>query len=327
VQFAALIVQERLRTAREAEGEQGDTGGGASSDTVIDLGGGLGVFFSGGYESLNKNNNRYEDGYDSDIASTTAGIDYKISDWLVAGVAFNYSNFDGSYDDGGGFDDDSYGGLLYASLFPMERTFIDVTLGYARQDYDRKRNAFFDPDDALPGDEVSGRIKGDYNGDEFNAGFLSGYDLPIDNFTIGPRLGLSWIRVDQDSYKETGNTGLELRIDSDTRTSVQSSLGFQATAAFSTGFGVLVPQFAAAWVHEYAGGARNVNASFVDDARPDPTTFKFKREKPIRDWGDLSLGVSAVLPNGLQPFANFGTMVGNGRFTSYAGTLGMRADW
>jgi outer membrane autotransporter protein len=324
VQFAALIVQERLRTAREAEGEQGGTGGGASSDTVVDLGGGFGVFFSAGYESLNKNNNRFEDGYDSDIVNTTAGVDYKISDWLVAGVAFNYSNFDGSYDNGGGFDTNSYGGLFYASVLPTERSFVDVTLGYARQDYDQKQNVSWNDEF---GRTFAGRVKGDYDGNEFSAGFLSGYDFPIDNFTIGPRLGVNWIRVDQDGYDEKGSTGLELAVNSNTQTSVQSSLGFLATAAFSTDFGVLVPQFGASWIHEYAEVHRNVKAHFVQDNRPDPTTFTYKREKPVRDWGDLSLGVSAVLPNGLQPFANFGTMVGNGRFTSYAGTLGMRADW
>ena len=36
-------------------------------------------------------------------------------------MAFNYTNFDGTYDDGGGFDKDIFSPLLYATFLPFER--------------------------------------------------------------------------------------------------------------------------------------------------------------------------------------------------------------
>jgi len=147
------------------------------------------------------------------------------------------------------------------------------------------------------------------------------------NFTIGPRLGLDLIHTDNENYREKGDTGLELHIDGYSKTSLQSSLGMQAPAAFSTQFGVLIPQLSAAWIHEFEDDQRNINARFVQDLRPNPTEFKFKRENPDRNYVDVGIGISAVLANGLQPFVNFATLIGNDRYDSYAVAIGLRADW
>lgn len=114
-------VQERLRIAREAAQDKDKKGGGASADTVIDLGDGLGVFVTAEYESLDKDRTRFEDGYDSDNWSVLLGVDYRFRKWLVGGVALNFWHDDGDYDQGGGFDTDAYGGLsMLLSNRPIE---------------------------------------------------------------------------------------------------------------------------------------------------------------------------------------------------------------
>ena len=316
-------VQERLRTAREAAEDQDKKGGGASADTVIDLGDGLGVFVTAEYESLDKDRTRFEDGYDSDNWSMLLGVDYRFRKWFVGGVALNFGHHDGDYDQGGGFDTDAYGGTGYASFQPSDRKFVDVVLGYTRKDEDRKRQARFTD---ILGHTYQGPVRADFNGDEYSAGVLAGYDYPIMNFTIGPRLGLDLIHTDNENYREKGDTGLELRIDGNNKTSLQSRVGMQATAAFSTQFGVLIPQVSAAWIHEFEDDQRNINARFGQDLRPNPTEFKFKRENPDRNYVDVGIGISAVLANGLQPFANFATLIGNDRYDSYAVAIGLRAD-
>jgi outer membrane autotransporter protein len=107
---------------------------------------------------------------------------------------------------------------------------------------------------------------------------------------------------------------------------VQSSLGAAATVAIAIPGGTLWPQLSAAWVHEYANGARHINASYVD-ASP-RTTFTFQREPPARDWANIGLGVSASFKNGhLWPFAQFTTVQGNENFVSYGGTAGLRVSF
>lgn len=78
--------------------------GGASPEIVFDLVSGASLFLSAGAYALNHYNNKYEDGYEAQLPTVTVGGDYRVNDWLLAGLAFNYTNYDGTYDDGGGFD-------------------------------------------------------------------------------------------------------------------------------------------------------------------------------------------------------------------------------
>ena len=320
LQLTVPAVQERLLRARKGEEEKG---GGASADDGLGaaLTDRLSIFASTGYRSLDKNNTKYEDGYDSGIVTLTVGADYQVTDWFVAGAAFNYANFDGNYDDSGNFEQDSYGGILYGSFTPVENAFVEVVASYAGNAYDQRYDTFYTNE---ADDTFGGRVHGDYNGQEVGVGFQSGYDFPIENFTIGPRFGLNWLYTVTDNYAQNGNSGLELVYYGDSRSSLQTNLGIQASMAIGTGFGVLVPQIGAAWIHEYLNDSRNQEVRFAQDYRSDPTQFTYKREKPVRNWGVLNAGVSAVLPHDLQPFVNFTAFVGNNRYTSYGGTLGLR---
>ena len=60
------------------------------------------------------------------------------------------------------------------------------------------------------------------------------------------------------------------------------------------------------------------------DEAPAAPSFTFQREPPARDWASIGVGVSAVLPNGLQPFVQFATIQGNENFVTYGGTAGVR---
>lgn len=312
---AALAIEERLRTARQSEG------GGASSDEVVSLGEGISVFASAGAEALTHFNNKYEDGYQSTIPSVTVGGDYQVTPWLVAGLAFNYFNFNGDYDDGGRFNTNSFGPIAYASFLPFEGVFADVTLSYARKDYHRNRNGVIECDCG----DLIGNQSGGTDGNEYSAGLLLGYDYPIENFTVGPRIGLNYIVTQIDDYKEHGNgpnQALALEYSGQDESTLQSSLGVFATMAISTQFGVLLPQASASWVHDYAVGGRNIDGSFV--YATEPSSFSFKREPVASDFANIGVGVSALLPNKLQPFVNFRTIQGNENLVSYGGTAGLR---
>ena len=95
----------------------------------------MGFFASGLVESLNRDITTFQDGYKSNILGITAGADYRFSKKLVAGLALSYSNTDGDFRSGGNFSTNSYGGLLFASYLPTDKTFVQVTGGYTRNKY------------------------------------------------------------------------------------------------------------------------------------------------------------------------------------------------
>jgi outer membrane autotransporter protein len=287
----------------------------------------LSLFVSAGAFALNHHNNRFEDGYEAQLPTVTAGADYWLTPRLLAGMAFNYTNFDGTYDDGGGFDKDIFSPLLYATFLPFERAFVNAVLGYARSENSNDRHvviATLDENTDPPGigRPFTGHTSADYPENLYSAGLQSGYDHPVGNFTIGARLGFAFSHSQVGSFREHGNTGLELRYSGLNQTSVQSSLGAAATVAIAIPNGVLLPQASVAWVHEYANDSRNIDARFVE--APNSPKFTFKRERPARDWANIAVGASASFTNGLQPFVQFVTVQGNENYVSYGGTAGLR---
>jgi outer membrane autotransporter protein len=347
---AAGSVEERLQSVREAEEEKREgrrrTGlyalnspyGGTAdvaqlavppaaakppSDVFIDLGRRLGVFASAGAFQISHRNNRFEDGYSAKLPTVTLGADYRIADWLLVGLAFNYANFDATYDDGGNSDRNSYSPLVYATVLPLPDTFVDVVLGYARQDNFMRRHIVGPLEGGIP--PLTGNARADYDTDQYSAAILAGYDLRIADAAIGPRVGLNVVHWQTDGFEERGDTGLELKYGSLDRTSVQSSLGARAAALFETGGTILQPWVGAAWVHEFADDARNIRAEFTD-ASPSPS-FTFQREAPDRNWAEIGVGLTALLPNGLQPFVTASTVQGNSNFVTYGGIAGVRMNF
>ncbi len=294
---------------------------------------GVGFFASGLVESLNRDITTFQDGYKSNILGITAGADYRFNKKIVAGIALSYSNTDGDFRSGGNFSTNSYGGLLFASYVPTDRTFIQVTGGYTHNNYLVARAASAkvseDPTRAnFPGaiNNISGIASSRSNGNVFNLGLLTGYDHPIGRFTVGPRAGLNYSNTKIGNYSEAGNTGIELKYDDQSINSLQSVLGVQGSAAFSTAMGVLVPQVNADCIHEFANSQRFIGVQFAEDLRATPTRFTFQNDVPVRNYFNLGTGLVMVLPNGWQPFVNFRAMVGNEQFNNYAGTFGLRIE-
>ncbi len=294
---------------------------------------GMGLFASGLVESLNRDITTFQDGYKSNILGITAGADYRFNKKLVAGLALSYSNTDGDFRSGGNFSTNSYGGLLFASYVPTDKTFIQVSGGYTRNSYlvARAASAKVSEDQTranFPGavNNISGIASSRSNGNVFNFGLLTGYDYPIGRFTIGPRAGLNYSNTKIGGYTEAGNTGIELKYDDQSINSLQSVLGVQGSAAFSTGFGVLVPQVNADYIHEFANSQRFIGVQFAEDLRATPTKFTFQNDIPVRNYFNLGTGLVMVLPNGWQPFVNFRAMVSNEQFNNYAGTFGLRIE-
>jgi hypothetical protein len=63
--------------------------GGASPEIVVGPAQGLSLFVSAGAFALNHHNNRFEDGYEAQLPTVTAGADYWFTPRLLGGIAFN----------------------------------------------------------------------------------------------------------------------------------------------------------------------------------------------------------------------------------------------
>lgn len=326
--YLPMIIQKRLK---KDEDEEKAAGGGASADSIeviSKLGSGWNIFVSGEYQSLDRNLTTFEDGYRSDIGAFTGGIDKEISEKILAGLAFNYSHQSGRFLGTGDFNNNSYGGIVYASFTPLNKLFIQVNAGYASRDYDRNRFATFNEVEQGSSTQfrnVFGFAGSNYDGDDYSASLLSGYDFNFNSFTFGPRVGFNWVRNEYDSFSEQGTTGLELHFDRDQRTSLQSSFGLYLSRAFSTSFGVILPQTTVNWIHEFANNQRNITFSFVGDTRG--KSLSFQNERPDRDFLEISAGTLVSLPHGIQAYVNYKGIAGHSYFDGHGVNAGFRLSF
>ena len=288
---------------------------------------GLGFFASGLVESLNRDITTFQDGYRSTILGFSAGMDYRFSKKVVAGLVGSYSNTDGDFRTGGGtFNTNSYSGLAFAQILPTEKTFIQITAGYTHNNYLVSRLATAQISGTVPPRATSAFASSNSNGDVANVGLLSGYDHAIGRFLIGPRAGVNYSQTHIGSYTENGGGGIGLQYNDQYIHSLQSTFGVQGSTTYSTEFGVLVHQVNADYIHEFANSQRHIGVQFTEDQRANPTRFAFQNEVPVRNYFNLGTGLVAMLPNGWQPFVSFRAMVGNNQFNNYAGTFGLRIE-
>ena len=293
----------------------------ASADADMGTGlRGLSLFGSGDYQAFEKGVTKFEPGYDRDTFGATAGADYSFDGRAVLGLAFNYSHADGTFlRRGGDFETESFGPTLYGSLLAVPNLFVDGYAGYARRNYTTDRRFdFSNPTTNL----VHARVHGDTDGDEYRAGIATGYDFALGALTVGPRVGMDFSELVIDRYTERGGTGLELSYFRQHRTSLTSTVGGRASYAFSTGFGVLVPQTTFDWVHEFEDDQRVIYFKFAEDLGG--TKLRFQNDTPDRDYFNAGAGLVLVLPGGYSPFVNFREFFGYRKESSHTITVGLR---
>jgi outer membrane lipase/esterase len=293
--------------------------GAASADS--DGAGGLSLFASIDYQKFDKDTTRFESGFERDTTGGTVGADYLFRNGLVLGTAVSYAHDFGNYDGvGGGFDHDAYGILVYGSVVPFTNMFIDGVAGYTRKEYGFERRASISI--TTVNVSAAGSTSGDTSGNEFKFGINTGYDFQLGRFTVGPRVGVLYRETTIEGYRESGTTGLELAYDNQNIQSLTTTAGIFGSAAISTGFGVIVPQATVEYVHEFLDDQRSVGFRLVQDLAQ--RRFLFQTDTPDRDYFNLGVGVSMVLPSGLQPFVNFRELVAYKDRSSHSVTLGLR---
>ncbi len=320
-------VRRRLEERRDQKknSQTGMNGAPDSNDMTFSLGG-LSGFATLAYERQNKDTTGLEDGYESNKYGVTAGVDHNFGSF-VGGVAIDYSktNADFASTGGGGFDTDSYGALVYASFTPVQAAYLDLSAGYARKDFEIDRFiSFSNNGNAFT---TSGIASGNTNGNEYRAGATGGYDFNFQRFTVGPRLALNYVHTSVDAFSEAGSTGLEVAFDSHSVTSFTSALGVHGSAAYSTSFGVIVPQVSFDYIHEFANGQETLTGHLVQDLNANPFRLAFQNDSPDRDYFGVGAGVVLVLPEGFTTFANYRGIVGNSLVETHTFSVGLRKEF
>jgi outer membrane autotransporter protein len=254
-------------------------------------------------------------GFTSSIGGLGVGIDNLVDDGFLVGVSFGQGHTTIHLDhDRGRGDIDSYFGSLYGSLFD-ERSYIDVALSYGRQSFD---NARLVEDGALIESAESS-----HNGDLFSAYTEAGFNIEMKDLVVQPFVALEYIYLDEESYDESGASGVNLLVDGRTTDSLVSDLGLRFTRPFEKGDWTCVPDVTVAWRHDFDIDNRAITAAF--DGSPG-VSFTTRSRDIDKDGLIIGGGVTMLNKAGVNMYVRFDGEL-RGDYTSQRLSGGLRFEF
>jgi outer membrane autotransporter protein len=271
-------------------------------------------------------------GFDFDISGLTAGVDYRFSDQMVAGVALGYSKNDAEVNGGGGkLDTTGWNVAGYLTWYNEKAWFVDATVLYGQLDYDLNRRIAFSLANRSGGVTTVDQVaSASTDGDALGASFSVGRDWQKGPWNLTGYLKGNYSRVDTDAYTESliagrAGQGLGLAIEGRSTTSMTSIFGGRATYIMSRDWGILMPTATLEWEHEFEDDPNRVVARFAFD----PTRTRLVREgdEVDSDYFNVGVGVSALFPGGRSAYVFYEELVGASRLSQGLLSLGVRLEF
>jgi outer membrane autotransporter protein len=254
--------------------------------------------------------------YRANYSGLLFGVDQQLDErWNIGGV-FSYSNArirDTGSNAGNSSDVDAYGLLAYGS-YSGQPWYLNFSAGAIQQRYATTRTISF------PG--FAGVANGKFDGMQYVAKAEVGYPLVTGNVTTTPLLGLTYSRLNQDAYTESGGNGAALAVGSTSVNSLQSDLGVKFERELATSYGSLIPSLKLAWRHEFDNNRAATNARFVADPSGE-TSFTSLGASPVKNSAMISLGATLLREKNLSLSVRYDLQRGSG-FLSQSGSLRLR---
>jgi uncharacterized protein YhjY with autotransporter beta-barrel domain len=275
----------------------------------------------------------FEGGRSSNLFGAAIGTDYRFTNSAVAGIALKVESLSGDFDSGGDYDTHTTGALLYGSWYPLANLFVDVNAGIDLVSTDTTRFVSFSRtviSAGVPNTIVLLRptaASSDPDSRATEAELRSGYDVVLNTFTIGPRVGMKHRRTTLDAYIENGATPMTLAVDKQTTTSLISTVGAQASKVFTPASAVVVTQLNLDWLHEFKNDQRTITARLAGDLRASPTQLRFQNEAPDRDVAVARISVAAIFPHGFSSFVAVDSLFGHSYLNRYGANVGVRKEF
>lgn len=292
------VISNALRDMRVNRGAGAKGGASGDSYSITDD---LGVYFNAGGSFGDVNAQNGQLGFGVDNRQVTLGVDYRFNDFVSAGFLYGYMSNEAKIAGGSGaFYSDIFRFMPFLSITPIDNAYIDFTLGYGLHDNQSSRACL----------GCGSNLNSASKADEYLANLNLGYSYTIDALTLTGHAGASGVFLDMSAYSETGvntfNNALNVR--DSYNYSVTNNLGVDATYAFSTPYGVILPRIFGEWVHEHANDAHFVRVDLQGSNIPSV----FSTPDPVRDWGNVGFGAQMILPNSISVFTNFQSLVMKG---------------
>ena len=292
-------------------------GGGAAADDPFER---IGVFVNGEVEVGKQSSTSNERGFDLRTTGITAGVDYRLPNDAVIGIAGGFMNAKTDLNDGGGSQGArGYSVSAYGSFVPTEGAYVDFIAHAGGNKYDTRRRELSDAGASLD-------YNGNTRGDQFAVAVTAGADFNRAGVTMNPYVRLDYVNAKINGFSESGAQPGDgaIRIDDLNLKTTIVTLGGQFSYAISTSWGVFMPNARLELQRRVQGSGRIVGAQLVADGT---INSQVGLETVDRDYGNASIGFSVVLPRGVNGFVNYERLFGRSNYSNSKLTLGLRFEF
>lgn len=213
---------------------------------------------------------------DADLNTISVGGDMRVTDRMLAGLQFAYSEYKGDYgNDTGNFKVREPNLTAYVG-YGEGPWYVGATLGLGSLDVDSTRYIRLGA--------TTRSESGSANGYHNTVRLLGGYWFNYKNFNHGPFAKLTYEKIVVRQFSESGNDSTALTYDQQSQDPFWASLGYQATGVVS-GFR---PFARATWEYNFDADTRQVTAK-PNSLNGSYTVPGFKQDD---SWWLFDLGVS-----------------------------------
>lgn len=289
-------VSQHLRGRRHAEqnGEAALSHNGMHSYYGGNAGDGLAgrfsVFVDGAQVEGEKNQTRQEVGYDLDTDHLTVGVDYRISNTLIAGFAYGNSDTSLRYSEADNQTRNKTDHYIFYGSWYRDNFAVDTLLAHASGEFDTRRN--------LDGGSAVGSTD-----NRLTYFSLAGsYDFVSGGFTWGSFASFDYLDGEIDGFQERGDSTWEVAFAKQDIKSQIYAMGLHANQAMSFGWGVLIPHARVEWRTELEDERDLIVGRFLQDT---DSSFTLAADDPDSNWYQVSAGVSAQFAHGIAVFFDY----------------------
>ncbi|MBB1616513.1 IPT/TIG domain/outer membrane autotransporter barrel domain-containing protein [Pseudomonas sp. UMC65] len=259
------------------------------------------AFWSDGFVNTGSTHARGAQGNSFTTLGLSAGVDYRLSPTLIAGVGIGYGNDRSEIGSNKTRSDaDAIGIATYLSLNLAPQVFVDGLLGYNRISFDSRRYITGSNDDYA---------RGSRDADQLFASLTASYEYRQGPLSLTPysRLNASVTRLDAFSEKGGGIYGLSY--DEQNQQNFTSYLGLRTGYDLMTRVGVVTPKVGLAWGHNFSSSS-DYKMRYTDQG-DEGQLYRLKPDALDRDFASLDMGVDFNLGRAWQMGFSYKTALGS----------------
>jgi outer membrane autotransporter protein len=242
---------------------------------------------------------------DYKLAGTTLGLDYRFTERWIAGLAggYAYTTFDLN-----GRETNSHAhnaqAALYGGYFDP-RFYVGASARYSYGSNESERRITIGTLDSV--------ARGDFDSNDFGARIEAGANVVrFGRVTLQPLAAFDWSQLGQDGFQETGADALDLDVDSETTTSLLSSVGARLHGRVELDEETsMVPELRAMWLHEFGDRDRIVRGRLTGALTGGD--FRVLGAEAPRDSALVGLGWSATIGDAVRVFADYDAIIDSRR--------------